>query len=105
MDNLFFGSPLEVYRFFRDELKTEFIQFIPIVERINVDGSAAIQSGDRVTERSVKPEQFGQFLIAVFDEWVRRDVGKVFIQHFDAALANWVGVQPGVCIRVSARKS
>ncbi len=90
--------PLEVYRFFRDELGAEFIQFIPIVERINADGSTAIQSGDRVTERSVKPEQFGQFLIAIFDEWVRRDVGKIFIQHFDAALANWFGVQPGVCI-------
>jgi uncharacterized protein len=90
--------PLEVYRFFRDELGAEFIQFIPIVERINADGSTAIQSGDRVTERSVKPEQFGQFLSAIFDEWVRRDVGKIFIQHFDAALANWVGVQPGVCI-------
>ncbi|MBE9171481.1 anaerobic sulfatase maturase [Pleurocapsales cyanobacterium LEGE 06147] len=90
--------PLEVYRFFRDELGAEFIQFIPIVERINVDGSTAIQSGERVTERSVKPKQFGQFLSAIFDEWVRRDVGKIFIQHFDAALANWVGVQPGVCI-------
>ena len=90
--------PLEVYRFFRDELGAEFIQFIPIIERVNADGSTLIQSGDRVTERSVKPEQFGQFLIAVFDEWVRQDVGKVFIQHFDAALANWVGVPPSICI-------
>ncbi|GAB4365929.1 MAG: anaerobic sulfatase maturase [Elainellaceae cyanobacterium] len=90
--------PLEVYRFFRDELEAEFIQFIPIVERINEDGSTLIQSGNRVTERSVKPEQFGQFLISIFDEWVRRDVGKVFVQHFDAALANWVGVPPSVCI-------
>jgi uncharacterized protein len=89
---------LEVYRFFRDQLGAEFIQFIPIIERVNADGSTLIQSGDRVTERSVKPEQFGQFLIDVFDEWVRRDVGKVFIQHFDAALANWVGVPPSVCI-------
>lgn len=90
--------PLEVYRFFRDHLGVEFIQFIPIIERVNEDGSTLIQSGHQVTERSVKPEQFGQFLIAIFDEWVRRDVGKIFIQHFDAALANWVGVQPGVCI-------
>jgi uncharacterized protein len=90
--------PLEVYRFFRDELGAEFIQFIPIIERVNEDGSTLIQSGNQVTERSVKPEQFGRFLNSVFDEWVRRDVGKVFIQHFDAALANWVGVQPGVCI-------
>lgn len=90
--------PLEVYRFFRDDLGVEFIQFIPIIERVNADGSTLIQSGHQVTERSVKPEQFGEFLIAIFDEWVRRDVGKIFIQHFDAALANWVGVQPGVCI-------
>ena len=90
--------PLEVYHFFRDELGADFIQFIPIIERVNEDGSTLIQSGDQVTERSVKPEQFGQFLIRIFDEWVRRDVGKVFIQHFDAALANWVGVPPSVCI-------
>lgn len=90
--------PLEVYRFFRDKLKAKHIQFIPVVERINEDGSTLVQSGNRVTDRAVKPEQFGQFLITVFDEWVRRDVGKIFIQHFDAALANWVGVTPGVCI-------
>lgn len=90
--------PLEVYRFFRDELGAEFIQFIPIIERVNEDGSTMIQSGNQVTERSVKPQQFGQFLNTVFDEWVRRDVGTVFIQHFDAALANWVGVPPSVCI-------
>lgn len=90
--------PLAVYRFFRDDLKAEFIQFIPIIERVNEDGSTLIQAGNQVSDRSVKPEQFGQFLITVFDEWVRRDVGKVFIQHFDAALANWVGLPPSVCI-------
>ena len=90
--------PLEVYRFFRDELAAEFIQFIPIIERMNENGSTLIQSGHQVTERSIKPAQFGQFLIRIFDEWVQRDVGKVFIQHFDAALANWVGVPPAVCI-------
>jgi uncharacterized protein len=92
------SHPLEVYHFLRDELGAEFIQFIPIIERVNEDGSTLTQSGNQVTERSVKPEQFGQFLIRIFDEWVQRDVGKVFIQHFDAALANWVGVPPSVCI-------
>ncbi len=87
--------PLEVYRFFRDELEAEFIQFIPIVERDNLTG---FQEGDRVTERSVRPEQWGRFLIAVFDEWVRRDVGRVFVQTFDAALANWCGAPAGVCV-------
>jgi len=90
--------PVEVYRFFRDDLGAEFIQFIPIIERVSEDGSKLIQSGNQVTERSVKPEQFGQFLIGIFDQWIGRDVGKIFIQHFDAALANWVGAQPGVCI-------
>jgi len=87
--------PLEVYRFFRDELEAEFIQFIPIVER---DNGTGFQEGDRVTKRSVRPEQWGAFLIAVFDEWVRRDVGRVFVQTFDAALANWCGARAGVCI-------
>ncbi len=90
--------PLEVYRFFRDQLGAEFIQFIPIIERVNADGSTLIQAGNQVTERSVKPDQFGQFLIGIFDEWIQRDVGKIFIQHFDAALANWVDVPPSVCI-------
>lgn len=90
--------PLEVYRFFRDRLGAEFIQFIPIIERVNDDGSTLIQSGHQVTERSVQPEPFGQFLIGVFDEWVQRDVGKVFVQHFDAALANWLDVPPAICI-------
>jgi uncharacterized protein len=54
--------------------------------------------GDLVTERSVRSDQWGRFMIAVFDEWVRRDVGKVFIQMFDAALGSWVGVGSSLCI-------
>lgn len=87
--------PLEVYRFLRDEVKTQFIQFIPIVERANTTG---FQEGDTVTERSVKAEQFGRFLITIFDEWVRRDVGQVFVQTFDVALGNWLGAPPSLCI-------
>ena len=104
--------PVEVYRFFRDEMGAEFIQFIPIVERATAellplanDGWSERAGGKRplytltsnlVTERSVQPEKFGQFLIAIFDEWVRRDVGRIFVQHFDSALANWVGAPGGV---------
>jgi uncharacterized protein len=91
-------KPLEVYRFFRDDLEAAFIQFIPIVERANPDGSTPVQAANRVTERTVKAEQFGDFLIAVFEEWVRRDIGRVYVQHFDVALANWVGAPPGVCV-------
>jgi uncharacterized protein len=48
--------------------------FVPIVERINEHGEIGFQEGNQVSERSVKPEQWGTFLITIFDEWVRRDV-------------------------------
>jgi uncharacterized protein len=62
--------PGEVYRFLRDEAGTQWIQFIPVIERMNSDGHNLIQAGDQVSPRSVRPEQFGRFLIQVFDEWV-----------------------------------
>jgi uncharacterized protein len=86
--------PLEVYRFLRDEVRANFMQFIPIVER---DNDTGFQEGDKVTDRSVKAEQYGRFLIAIFDEWVRRDVGRVFVQIFDVALAAWSGAPSGIC--------
>ena len=89
------AHPLEVYRFLRDEAGTRFMQFIPIVERDNETG---FQEGERLTPRSVAPEQYGEFLIAIFDEWVRRDVGRVFVQIFDVALAAWLGERPGLCV-------
>lgn len=87
--------PLDVYRFLRDEVGTQFVQFIPIVERANETG---FQEGTTVTERSITGEQYGRFLIGVFDEWVRRDVGRVFVQIFDVALAAWSGMPPGLCV-------
>jgi len=87
--------PLEIYRFMRDEIKTEFVQFIPIVERDNMTG---FQEGNAVTNRSVTAEQYGQFLITIFDEWVRRDVGKMFVQIFDVALGKWMREPGGLCI-------
>jgi uncharacterized protein len=83
--------PVEVYRFLRDECKAEFIQFIPIVERLNPDGSL-------VTERSTTAEQYGKFLVSVFEEWLRRDIAKVYVQMFDVALANWHGEPSGLCV-------
>ena len=50
-----------------------------------------------MTDFSVTPEQWGDFLCTIFDEWVRNDVGKMFVQIFDSTLANWVGEQPGLC--------
>jgi len=87
--------PLDVYRFFRDELDAHYIQFIPVVERDNESG---FQEGDKVTDRSVRPDQWGQFLIKIFDEWVKRDVGKTFVLNFDGALAGWLGMAGTVCI-------
>ena len=89
--------PLEVYRFFRDEVRTQFIQFIPIVERVNESGAGAGEGG-RVSDWSVEPRQWGRFLIDIFEEWVRRDVGRVFVGIFDSALASWLGAAPGSCI-------
>ncbi|HXX89022.1 MAG TPA: anaerobic sulfatase maturase [Acidimicrobiales bacterium] len=86
--------PLEVYRFFRDDLGLRHLQLIPIVERADAVGGG----GDAVTDRSVDPDAWGRFLVAVFDEWLVRDVGQVFVSHFDAALASWLGVRPGLCI-------
>jgi uncharacterized protein len=89
------NHPLDVYRFFRDELGAHYIQFIPIVERDNETG---YQEGSKVTDRSVQPEQFGRFLIGIFDEWVRKDVGNTFVLNFDGALAGWLGMAGTVCI-------
>lgn len=89
--------PVEFYRFFK-EMGCRFIQFTPVVERIKGNNMLADVSvkGD-LAPFSVTPEQWGNFLIGVFDEWVKEDVGKIFVQIFDATLANWVGEQPGVC--------
>src|SRR5512136_2164583 len=90
--------PQEIYRFLRDEAGTEWIQFIPVIERVNPDGSNLIQMGDQVSPRSVRPEQLGRFLIQVFDEWVQHDVGRVFVQTFEATLRNWMGLTSGMCV-------
>ncbi|MCU0574850.1 MAG: anaerobic sulfatase maturase [Syntrophobacteraceae bacterium] len=87
--------PLEVYRFFRDVLPARYLQFIPIVERDNESG---YQEGSTVTERSVRPDQWGRFLMTIFDEWVKRDVGRTFVLNFDGALAGWLGRAGTVCI-------
>lgn len=95
-----------VYEFLRDELEARFIQFIPIVERIGGTGAesqpvaapSAADEASLVTERSVLPEQYGRFLIDVFEEWVRHDIGKVFVQSFDTALAHWCGEPGGLCV-------
>ena len=90
--------PLEVYRFLRDEAGTDWIQFIPVVERINEEGHALYQRGETVSNRSVQPEQLGSFLSRIFDEWVRNDVGKVFVQTFEASARRWLGLPSGMCV-------
>ena len=88
-------QPVAVYRFLRDECGARFIQFIPIVERHHVDG---VPFGAAVVDRSVTATQYGQFLIGVFEEWVRHDIGEVYVQMFDVALANWYGEPSGLCV-------
>jgi len=93
--------PREFYRFFRD-IGCQYLQFTPVVERIceRTDGlrlADAATPGGELAPYSVTPDAWGHFLCAVYDEWVRRDVGRLFVQLFDAVLANWVGHPPGVC--------
>ncbi len=95
--------PLEVYNFLKD-IGSGFMQFIPIVERIleNKAGGLSLVLPDKndavVSEWSVEPLQFGNFLIKIFDHWVRNDVGKYFVQIFDVSLESWSGLDPGLCI-------
>ena len=105
------GRGAEVYRFLRDDCDARYMQFIPIIERVPEaaeDGTVPWSSwrdrplyeqrGEAVTGRSITGEQYGRFLIDVFEEWVRRDVGEVYVQMFDVALANWYGEPPSLCV-------
>ena len=96
--------PLEIYRFLK-EIGSGYIQFIPIVERktkqSRPDGLTLVgpeQIDAEVTEWSVLPEEYGNFLSTIFDAWVRNDVGRFYVQQFDAALANWIGENAGICV-------
>lgn len=94
--------PLDFYHFFK-EIGCHYIQFTPIVERLqsHEDGRTLASVNEEGTgglmEFSVTPEQWGNFLCTIFDEWVHNDVGEYFIQIFDSTLANWMGQQPGIC--------
>ena len=94
--------PLEFYHFFKDN-GCQYLQFTPIVERLtkHQDGRTLASLADDkeipLADFSVTPEQWGNFLCAIFDEWVRNDVGKMFVEIFDCTLANWMGVLPGIC--------
>jgi len=107
-------AALRVYRYFRDDLGARFLQFIPIVERVASNDLALAergwrpgnhgprsllyrQHGDAVTSRSVSPKGYGVFLSALFDEWFSRDIGQVYVQDFEIALANWLG-RPSLCV-------
>ena len=96
------NHPMEFYRFFKEN-GCQFLQFTPIVERQtrHEDGRTLASLADKdeisLSEASVAPEQWGYFLCAIFDEWVRKDVGKIFVEIFDCTLANWMGISPGIC--------
>ena len=94
--------PLAFYHFFRDN-GCQYLQFTPIVERLteHEDGRTLASLADNreipLADASVTPEQWGNFLCTIFDDWVRHDVGKMFVEIFDCTLANWMGVLPGIC--------
>jgi len=104
-------KPLEVYRFLK-QIGSGFIQFIPLVERLPdaeakklgldlampLDSDAEEKKRLPVTDWSVEPKQYGEFLVAIYDEWLRHDVGKVFVQLFDVTLGNWIGSPPSLCL-------
>ena len=97
--------PLEVYRFLK-EIGSGFIQFIPIVERRSSDGDGSglvlikpsFENEAEVTEWSVNPESYGRFLSRIFDEWVKKDVGRSYVQLFDVALESWLGMEASLCV-------
>jgi uncharacterized protein len=97
--------PLEVYRFLKG-IGSQYLQFIPAVEQVaqgpTANGLRLLKpaSPERaiVSEWSVEPLQYGRFLQSVFDEWVRQDVGRTFVQIFDVALEAWVGMEPSLCV-------
>ena len=97
--------PLQVYRFLKD-VGSRFMQFIPIVERVAKapDPHGLVLIGPQskaeaaVSEWSVEPLRYGKFLCKIFDEWVRRDVARYFVQIFDVALESWLGMPPSLCV-------
>ena len=101
-------KPLDVYRFLKEN-GSGFMQFIPIVERMPNEQDREIglrlaepfpgkkQSESGLMPWSVAPEAYGRFLNTIFDEWVQSDVGRVFVQIFDIALAAWNGMEPPLC--------
>lgn len=119
VNNLTSQNPLEVYRFLRDIVKSTQIQFIPIVEQKTFrtdapqsdsqswQGENQVKQGDKrlipsnkdsvVEAFCVSDIAWGNFLIAVFDEWEKQDIGQVFIQYFEANLASWIGESSQLC--------
>lgn len=97
VNNLNVVKPDEFYDFFC-QIGCRYLQFTPVVERITDSGRLASynQSGI-LTAESVTPEHWGEFLCRVFDRWVCKDVGRIFVQLFDATLASWLGEAPGLC--------
>ncbi len=107
------GAGREIYRFLTEECGARYLQFIPIVERTTQallpvasvgwgesvpDRPLYTQVGDLVTDRSITRDGFSRFLIDVFEQWKRRDIGRVYVQMFDVALANWYGEPPSLCV-------
>ncbi len=108
--------PLEVYRFLRDEVKSKQMQFIPIVESGNFATTApqhwnlaempfeyAPEADPKhpdsfLSPWCVKAEDYGDFLIKIFDEWYAKDLGRIYVPFFDSAVEQWAGKPSPLCI-------
>ena len=96
---------LEIYRFFRDQ-GVKFIQFTPLVERVadeeasflKLTHSSPTSASKNVTKFSVNGSKYGDFLITIFNEWVKNDVGDIFVMNFEWALTSWLGLPNTICI-------
>ncbi|ECG1191198.1 anaerobic sulfatase maturase [Salmonella bongori] len=107
VNNVTAEHPIDIYKFLTEELAAMFIQFIPAVEQLPLtEKHGELLYPQSLAQRAVTPwsvsgVQWGQFIIGVFNEWVRKDVGRVYVQLFDSALAAWLGEKPSLCVMQS----
>lgn len=105
------ANPLDIYEFLKKS-GVQFIQFIPIIERkpdstafglglrhgMPAGSNQQVTESSDVTPWSVEPLPYGDFLIQIFDEWVRNDVGSIYVMNFEWALASWLGLPSTICV-------
>ncbi len=102
-------SSLEIYKYFKEN-GVKYIQFSPIVERVPADSDRDLglkhaspaslcgtENQVKVSSYTVDPLDYGEFLIQIFDEWVKEDVGSIHVMNFEWALEAWLGLPATYC--------